>query len=421
MTVAKLTKRTVDATRIRQSDFVIWDADLAGFGLRVRPSGIKSYIVQYRAGGGRAGVVRKITLGRHGSPWTPEQARAEAKRILGAVANGEDPAKQRAVRRAEITVGQLCDLYISEGCVTKKASTISTDVGRIERHIKPLLGRKRVSEISRADIQRFLSDVAAGKTKADVKTGKRGRAIVEGGRGTATRTVGLLGGIFSFAEGRGLRAKNPVRGVKRFPDQKSERFLSPAELAKLGASLSVAETEGANPSAIAVIRLLAFTGARKSEIASLRWAEVDFGHACLRLGDSKTGQKIIPLGAPALEILSALPRRDSSPYVFPATVGDGRFQGVDKTWRQVRRAAGFPELRLHDLRHSYASMGLAQGDALPVIGVLLGHADVKTTSRYAHLADDPVKAAADRIAGAVASAMRGQDTKKGEVVRLRRH
>lgn len=170
-------------------------------------------------------------------------------------------------------------------------STISTDRGRIERHIKPLLGRKCASEVTRADVQRFLRDVAEGKTKADIKIGTRGRAIVEGGRGTATRTVGLPGGIFSFAVAQGLRPDNPVRGVKRFPDRKSERFLSSAELAAFAKALSATEAEGADPAAVSIIRLLAFTGARKSEIANLKWSEIDFDRALLRLGDSKTDKR----------------------------------------------------------------------------------------------------------------------------------
>jgi integrase len=216
-----------------------------------------------------------------------------------------------------------------------------------------------------------------------------------------------------------MRTDNPARGVKRFPDRKSERFLSPAELAKLGAALASMESEGVNSTAIAVIRLLAFTGARKSEITNLRWGEVDFERLCLRLGDSKSGQKVIPLGAPAVQILNSLERSGDTSFVFPAFSGQGLFQGVDKVWRRARFRAGFPELRLHDLRHSYASMGLASGNALPVIGALLGHSDVKTTARYAHLADDPVKAAADRISDSIAIAMSGA-IQPGQLVPMRR-
>ena len=253
-----------------------------------------------------------------------------------------------------------------------------------------------------------MRDVAKGKTRADVKTKKWGRAIVEGGKGTATRTVGLLGGIFSFAVRRKLRADNPVRGVKRYTDNKGERFLSAKELATLGEVFRSFEADGANRSALAIIRLLTFTGARKGEIAGLKWSEVDLERSCLRLSDSKTGAKVIPLGPPALAILSELTPVEGSPLVFPAEAGANAFQGTEKIWRKVRVAAKLKDVRIHDLRHSFASFGLAGGDALPIIGKLLGHSDVKTTARYAHLADDPVKAAATRISGNIAAAMAGK-------------
>jgi integrase len=406
MAAGRITKRTVDSLKATGREYVHWDGELKGFGVRVRPSGAKSFVTVYRTGG-RNAPLRRVTIGAVGTI-EADKARDEAKAIIHGAKVGDDRAAAKAKARAELTIAQLCDTYLDEGCDTKKASTVATDRGRIERHIKPLLGRKRIGEVTRADIERFMRDVATGKTAADVKTGKRGRAIVEGGKGTATRTVGLLGGIMSFAVARRLRADNPARGVKRYPDKKGETFLSSAELGRVGAALAAAEAAGANPSAMAIIRLLAFTGARKSEIAALRWREVDLGRGYLRLGDSKTGAKVVPIGAPAIEILSAVPMIEGSDFVFPASSGEGHFQGTEKVWRGVREAAGFPNLRLHDLRHSFASVGLARGDALPVIGAILGHADVKTTSRYAHLADDPVKAAADQISRTVQAALAGR-------------
>jgi integrase len=410
MATIKLTKRSVEAAKASSGPTFYFDTDLKGFGLKVMPSGVKSFIVEYRPGaGGREVPKRRVTLGRFGA-LTPEEARDLAKGMLASVHVGGDPAAEKSKARSELTVTALCDLYLSEGCDTKKASTLTSDRGRIERHIKPLLGRKRVSEVTRADVERFMRDVAGGKTATDVKTKKYGRAIVEGGKGTATRTVGLLGGIMSFAVNRRLRADNPVRGVKRYPDRKGEKFLSPAELARIGSALVEAEKAGSNPSGIAIIRLLAFTGARKSEITTLRKSEVDLSRGYLRLGDSKTGAKVIPIGAPAVEVLARAPQIEGNEYVFPASSGNGHFQGTEKLWRVVRASAGFPELRLHDLRHSFASTGLARGDALPVIGAILGHADVKTTNRYAHLADDPVKSAANAIAETVAAALAGNPT-----------
>ena len=411
-----LTKRTVDAAKATTKDYVLWDEALTGFGLRVRPTGQKSFVAVYRVGRGRGGTLRKLTIGKYGEKLTADQARAKAHKFLLDAGAGGDPALKLRHERTESTVSELCDLYLREGCKDKKASTLATDQGRIERHIKPLLGRKRISLVSQDDVERFLIDVSAGKTKVVIKTKKRERELVKGGKGTAARTVGLLGGIFSFAVRQKLRPDNPVRGVKRSADKKSARFLSPKELADLGQALRTLEDQGHNRNAIAILRLLTFTGARKTEIASLKWREVDIDHSCLRLEDSKTGAKIILLGPPALTILSDLSRGRAqlqldlgtpSPFVFPPLTGESHFQGTEKVWRKARKLAGLPGVRIHDLRHSFASMGLASGAALPVIGALLGHADVKTTARYAHLADDPVRQAADSISNELAAAMSG--------------
>ncbi len=417
---AKLTDRVVNAAKAEPQRYVVWDTDKKGFGLRVEPSGHKSFIVRYRTnGGGRSAPRRQMKLsGATGMGLTADAARKLAERILGQVANGKDPQDELAAKRREMTVSVLCALYLDEGTETKKASTLATDKGRIERHIKPLLGKRLITEISSADVERFMRDVANGKTKANVKTKKYGRAIVDGGKGTATRTVGLLGGIFSFAVRRKLRSDNPVRGVKRYADNKGKRFLSAKELATLGETLRTYEAKGANSSALAIIRLLTFTGARKSEITGLKWNDVELERSCLHLSDSKTGAKVIPIGPPALAILSELTAVEGSPYVFPAEAGGGAFQGTEKIWRKVRDAAKLRDVRIHDLRHSFASVGLAGGDALPIIGKLLGHADVKTTARYAHLADDPLKAAATRISGSIAAAMAGKPI--AEIVSLKK-
>lgn len=406
MAAGRITKRTVDALQKTGKDYVHWDGELTGFGVRVRATGSKSFVAVYRTGG-RNTPLRRVTIGAVGKI-EADKARDEAKAIIQQAELGYDRAAEKAKARAEMTFAKVCDLYLEEGCETKKPSTIATDRGRIKRHIKPLLGKKRIGEITRTDIEKFMRDVASGKTAADEKTKARGRAIVEGGKGTATRTVGLLGGIMTFAVSRQLRPDNPVRGVKRYADKKGQTFLSASQLAKVGAALLASEEAGASPSAIAIIRLLAFTGARKGEIAGLRWSEVDLDRGYLRLGDSKTGAKVIPIGPPACEVLAKVSMVDGCDFVFPAASGVSHFQGVEKIWRTVREAAGFPALRLHDLRHSFASVGLAHGDALPVIGAILGHADIKTTSRYAHLADDPVKKAADDISRSVHAAFSGK-------------
>jgi len=411
---AKLTKRVVDQAAPEAKRVTIWDSELPGYGLRIEPSGSKSFIVKYRAnGGGRRAPQRFMTIGRFGV-LTPDAARRKARKILGAVAQGEDPAQKTNLARREMTVAELCDFYLDEGVATKRPLTIKYDRGRIRRHIKPLIGRKRISDLTTGDIERFMADIAAGKTAIDVLAGPRTRSIVRGGRGAASRTVGLLGGILSFAVRRKLCAENPVRGVKRFPDGQSERFLTLDETRRLGAAISAAEKKGVNPKAIAVIRLLTLTGCRRNEIAALRWTEVDFERTVIRLtperhkGGSEGRTKVVPLGGPALQLLASLPRYAGSEFVFPGTTGTSHFQGTQRIWEKIRDAAEIPDVRLNDLRHSFASAGLTGGDTLAVLGALLGHSNARTTSRYAHLSDNPTKVAADRISGAIASALDGK-------------
>ena len=416
MAKGKISKRTVEAITPAERDVYLWDTDLAGFGVKVTPAGARVYLVQYRLGG-RKGRTRRVTIGRHGSPWTPDSARKKAKGLLGDVADGHDPAEARSEERRDPTVAELCDLYLAEGCATKKPSTLATDRSNIDRHIKPLLGNRRVRAVKRADIERLQQDIASGKTAADLRTGPRGRAIVQGGKGTAARTVAVLGAIFTFAVKRDLRPDNPVRGVTLYKGNKKERFLSPLEMAKLGDALADARQEGESPVAIAAIRLLILTGARKSEILTLRWEHVDSERACLRLPDSKTGAKVVPLGAAALEVLAELPRIDGNPYVLPGENGK-HFVGLQKAWQRIRIRAGLEGVRLHDLRHSFASVAVAGGDSLYLVGKVLGHRQSRTTEVYAHLADDPLRAVADRAAGHIAAAMNSGNGNGAEIVPL---
>lgn len=402
MPAIKITKQEVDKITSNGKEQLFWDNTLKGFGLKVTATGGKSYVVQYRTAGGRRSQTKRITIGKHGSPWTAETARTEAKRILGLVAQGEDPSAKEREARQMLTVSELCDLYLKEGTGTKKPSTLATDRGRIARHIKPLVGKLRVNEVTPADIRRFMTSVADGTTAADVKTKLRGRAIVKGGKGTASRTLGLLGGIFSYAMELGLIAANPAHGVKRYASKKSERFLSNEEIAIVGRGLKKAEADGVNAQAIAIIRLLIYTGARRGEIEGLRWSEVDFDGKRLRLDDSKTGQKNLPLNSATLAILSARKEKaGDSPHVFPAERGDGHYCGTPRIWSRLRASIGMNDVRLHDLRHSFASIGVMSGTPLMIVGALLGHANHNTTQRYAHLADDPVSAASEQIGSAI--------------------
>lgn len=208
---AKISRWLTETTRPGPRDLFLWDTELPGFGLKVTPAGNRIYVLQYRIDG----RLRRYTIGNDGAPWSVMSARLEATRLLRQVAENRDPAQEKAAARSDLTIIELCDFYLAAGCHGKKASTIATDRGRIERHIKPLLGRRRARTVTSADVERFLRDVTDGKTAADVKTGPHGRAIVTGGRGTALRTVGLLGSIFTFAVKRGIRFDNPVHGVRR--------------------------------------------------------------------------------------------------------------------------------------------------------------------------------------------------------------
>jgi integrase len=425
MSKPKLTRTLVDDLTPRQSAYVQFCGQLPGFGVAVRPTGSKSFIAQYDFGG-RKGHTRRMTLGRYPTV-TVEQARKEAEKILAKARLGTDVAAERTKKRGELNVAQLCDEYVEQGCEGKKASTLATDKGRIERHIKPLLGNRRISEVTRGDVEAFLRDVAKGKTATDEKTKKHGRAIVRGGKGAARRTVRLLGGIFSYAVKQGYIETNPRHGVEIGQDGKGERFLSSDELARLGKTLEEAETvglpwivsDGPNSKhrplmggdqrevislyAVAAIRLLLFTGCRAGEILKLMWADVDFERGLLNLRESKTGAKKVWLSAPALRVLADLPR--SGKYVIAGAIADKPRSDLKRPWKRVTAHADLPDLRLHDLRHSFASVGAASGMGLGMVGKLLGHASSQTTARYSHYADNAAQAAANAIANQISASM----------------
>lgn len=418
----KLNSGMVDRLEARARDYVMWCGGLRGFGVRVRPSGRKSFIVQYDY----KGRSRKVTVGTFPT-LTVDQARKKATELLAKVQLGEDVAA-KPVSEENPTVAELCDEYLKRGCGHKKASTKVTDKGCIERHIKPLLGHRRVKDLKRRHIEDFFSAVAAGETAMNkVIDGKR--IIVKGGEGAARRTVRLFGGILTYAIGREYISENPRRGVKIGKDNANERYLYGDELRRLGDALREAETaglpwqfnEGAktkhrpknadtlreviDPHAIAAVRLLLLTGCRLGEILTLEWSQVDLERGFLRLPDSKTGKKNVILGAPALKLLADIPRVRDNPYVIVGEAKGKPRSDLKRPWRRVTAHAGLQGLRLHDLRHSFASMGAASGMGLPIVGKLLGHASPSTTARYAHLADDPLRRASDSIANSINAAM----------------
>lgn len=379
----KLTKRIVDAAEIRATEYFIWDDDIPGFGLRVLPSKRKSYIVQYRAGRRS----RRMSLGLS-TVLTCEQARTRAIAIIAAAKNGEDPAAKRDADRQAITVKELAERFDKEHIAVRvKESTAKGYRRMLERVIVPALGRHRVTEVTRADIAKIHHDL---------------RHIPY----DANRCLEIISRMFSLAEMWGLRPEgtNPRKHIKKYPEEKRERFLSAAELRRVGEVLREMENEGIElPSAIAAVRLLILTGCRLGEIMTLKWEYVDFAGKALRLPDSKTGAKVVHLGQPAIDVLEKIERVEKNPWVIVGTKPGARLSDLQPFWQRVRARAGLKDVRIHDLRHTFASTAVAAGQGLPMIGKLLGHTQVQTTARYAHLAADPVKEAANQVSGSIAS------------------
>jgi integrase len=403
---------------------IIWDTEVTGFAARRQKSEAVSYVVFYRTAEGRQ---RVFTLGKHGSPWTPDGARKEAKRVLGAVANGADPAEDKQSKRHAENVSQLCDLYLSDAKAgrilskrkqPKKAATLFTDESRIESHIKPLLGRRSVKSVTRSDIETFMYSIAEGKTAKKSPTGKkRGLSNVRGGKGAATRTVGLLGAIFSYALRRGMRTDNPVRGVERFADNQRLRRLRDEEYGVIGQAHSRAFQENHWPPLISAAQFLMVTGWRIGEVVGLKWEEVDLARRTAFLGDTKTGQSVRPLSRAACDILREQSTKNG--LIFPAARGLGPMTGFAKVWGRLVWLEGLPkDVTPHVLRHSFASLAHDLGYSEPTIACLLGHKGRSITSRYIHSADAVLLAAADAVANRTLSLM-GM-TPKSEVVELRK-
>lgn len=374
----KLTKRIIDAVEPQATEFFLWDEGIPGFGLRVMPSGRKSFVVQFRAGR-RA---RRMSLGPS-TVLTCDQARTRAITIIAAVKNGDDPAAERDAKRNAATVRELAERFDREHIAVRlKASTAKEYRGTLKRFILPALGRLAVPEITRADVAKFHHDLRHIPYQAN-------------------RCLEVVSKMFVLAEMWGLRpdGSNPRKHIRKYPEEKRERFLSAAELRRIGEVLREMESERIElQSAILAARLLILTGCRLGEIMTLKWDYVDFEERVLRLPDSKTGKKVVHLGAPAVEYLQGAQRIDGNPWVITGTLPGKPLSDLQPFWQRVRARAGVKDVRIHDLRHTFASTAVASGQGLPMIGKLLGHTQVQTTARYAHLAAEPVRLAADAVA-----------------------
>jgi integrase len=382
----------------------IWDSVVSGFGARRQRSALVSYILFYRTENGRQ---RCPTIGHHGSPWTPDTARDEARRLLAQVAMGGDPAGDKKAKREAATVADLLDHYLADleagkilvrGGKAKKGSTLATDKGRIDGHIRPLLGKLPAAAVTRKDVEAFMHAVADGKTRKIAATAKkRGKSIVRGGKGTATRTTGLLGAIFSFAVEHGYRTDNPVHGVRKFAENKRDRRLSDDEYRQLGKALVAASNAKIWPPAVEAAHFLALTGWRSGEALKLRWAEVDAATRTATLGDTKTGKSVRPLSVAALAVIQGQAGGD---LVFPPSRGNTTMSGFGKFWDKIAALGPLPpDISPHILRHSFASVAADLGYSENTIGALIGHKGQSITSRYVHAADAVLLAAADAVAG----------------------
>lgn len=412
---AALTKTRIGRAEPATDRYHLWDSSLGGFGLRVETSGRKTFVVRYRAeGGGRTAPRRFVTIGRYGT-LTLDEARKRAKLLLSAAAIGQDPAAERQAKRRELRITDLVDLYEQEGCFVQrgkrqgepmKDTTKAYTLARLRHHVVPLLGTKRISEVGAGDIESFVADVAAGKTAKDEKLGLHRRIIVRGGEGAARKVVRDLSAVYSFAVRRELVVSNPVeRAAVRKTDNQRLRYLDFGEVKKLGKAFEKLIEQGVNPKGIAIAKLWALTGCRRDEIAGLKWDEIDLKRGLLVLEASKTGRSIRPLSLAAVAILREVERDSSSPYVFPASSGDGHYQGTKNIWAKAKTEAALPGITPHTLRHTIGSTATSAGEALALTGAILGHANPRSTAIYAHVQRLPMQQAAERVSDKIAIAL----------------
>ena len=375
-----ISRRAVDRLRPAGADAIFWDRDLPGFGVRVYPSGRKVYVVQARAGGGGP---RRATLGAHGE-LTPERARKRAASVIARIKAGGDPAA--APPDGGQTVADLAERYMKVHVAANcNAHTARIYRGSLDNHILPALGAMPLASVGRAEVAALH---------------RRLRATPR----AANRALAILAKMFSLAEQWGAMPEggNPCRAVRKYRENRRARFLTREEYRRLGAALAEAEADGsASPHAVAALRLLMLTGCRLNEILTLRWDDVDRQAGEFRLRDGKTGARMVPLTPTAQAVLDGIARVPGNPWAIAGRKPGGRLASLTAEWYRVRARAGLDDVRIHDLRHSYATRALSAGESLSMIGRLLGHADIQSTLRYAHAARDAEKESAARVGGSI--------------------
>lgn len=400
MAKKKLTKSVVEKLSPADADYVAWDAEFPGFGVRVKPSGVKSYVVQYR--NRKSGVSRRKTIGQHGPLLTFHKARERARIVLADALKGNDPvAEDRAVRDAPSMKELAADYLEHHASPKKRPRSVANDRSMIDRTILPRLGSKKVREVLPRDIHAL--HVAMKDTPYQ-----------------ANRFLALLSKMFSLAVKWGWRSDNPVKGIERFHEHRRERWLSDEELARLLNTLS----EHPNRRAANAVRFQLLTGARIGEVLSARWSEIDMKRGVWIKPSHHTKQKRaehLPLSAPALALLTEMQDTADTAvhFLFPGNTPGKPLQDIKKFWRSVTQQAGLTDYRLHDNRHTHASHLVSSGLSLKIVGRLLGHTNPLTTKRYAHLSDDPLRAAAERF-GSKMEALRNEPADKIVPIQLRR-
>ena len=380
----------VHALRSKCKPGLTWDRDLPGFGVRSYSTGRIAYMVQSRGPSGS----RRVTLGQHGEVM-PEEARRLEARVIDRIKAGKKPLERKPEPEIEHTVAELAERclveYVDRQC---KPATAIRYRRLLKKHIVPFLGEMPVRAVDRSHIAAFHHDLR--------KT-----------RGTANHVLWMLSRMFGLAETWGWRPKdtNPCSLIREYKPNHRGRFLSREGYLRIGRVLKEVEAKGlVNAPAIAAIRMLILTGCRSEEIATLRWDDVDRSSEQLRLRDSKTGPRTVPLTPAAARVIAARPHVLSNPWVIPGRLNGRPLQNVNRSWCKVRERAGLEDVRLHDLRHSFASRALALGESLPMIGKLLGHARIQTMARYAHLAETLVRESAARVAASIGRTFRAEPT-----------